>query len=99
MPTLQNPRRERFAQELATGKTADAAYVLAGYRVNRSNAARLSADQDIQKRVVEIQSMGAELAAITGETLMLKLKRRGAKRWAKRTALPLLLQPSLPRQN
>jgi hypothetical protein len=27
MPTLQNPRHERFAQELATGKTADAAYV------------------------------------------------------------------------
>ena len=23
MPTLQNPRHERFAQELATGKTAD----------------------------------------------------------------------------
>ena len=32
MPTLRNPRHERFAQELATGKTADAAYVLAGYR-------------------------------------------------------------------
>jgi len=26
MPTLQNPRHERFARELATGKTADAAY-------------------------------------------------------------------------
>ena len=32
MPTLQNPRHERFAQELAAGKTADAAYVLAGYK-------------------------------------------------------------------
>ena len=32
MPTLQNPRHEKFAQELAIGKTADAAYVLAGYR-------------------------------------------------------------------
>jgi phage terminase small subunit len=36
MPTLRNARHERFAQELAIGKTADAAYVLAGYRANRS---------------------------------------------------------------
>ena len=70
MPTLQNPRHERFAQELATGKSADAAYVLAGYRTNRSNAARLSASRDIQKRVAEIQSLGAELAAITVEALI-----------------------------
>jgi phage terminase small subunit len=70
MPTLQNPRHERFAQELATGKSADAAYVLAGYRENRSNAARLSANRDIQKRVAEIQLLGAERAAITVETLM-----------------------------
>jgi hypothetical protein len=45
VPTLQNPRHERLAQELAAGKTADAAYVLAGYRA-RSNAARLSANRD-----------------------------------------------------
>ena len=70
MPTLRNPRHERFAQELATGKTADAAYVLAAYRANRSNAARLSANRDIQKRVAEIQSLGAELAAISIETLI-----------------------------
>ena len=63
-------RHEKFVQELAIGKSADAAYVAAGYRANRSNAARLNANQDIQKRVVEIQSMGAELAAITVETLM-----------------------------
>jgi phage terminase small subunit len=70
MPTLRNPRHERFAQELATGQTADAAYVLAGYRENRSNAARLSANRDILKRVAEIQSLGAEFAAITIETLI-----------------------------
>ena len=70
MPMLRNPRHERFAQELATGKTADAAYVLAGYKENRSNAARLNASQNIQKRVSEIQSLGAKLAAITIETLI-----------------------------
>jgi hypothetical protein len=67
---LRNPRHERFVQELATGKTADAAYVLAGYKENRSNAARLNASQNIQKRVSEIQSLGAKLAAITIETLI-----------------------------
>ena len=70
MPTLRNPRHERFAQELATGKSADAAYVLAGYKENRSNAARLGADQNIQARVADIQSLGAERAAITIETLI-----------------------------
>jgi phage terminase small subunit len=70
LPTLHNPRHERFAQESAAGKSADAAYILAGYRANRSNAARLSANQDIQKRVIEIQSLGAERAAVTVETLI-----------------------------
>ena len=68
MPTLRNPRHERFAQEFAAGNTADAAYVLAGYRENRSNAARLNANRDTQKRVAEIQSVGAECAAVTVET-------------------------------
>jgi phage terminase small subunit len=70
MTTLPNPRHDRFAQELAAGKTADAAYVLAGYRENRSNAARLSANRDVQRRVAEIQSAGAERAAVTVETLI-----------------------------
>ena len=61
---------EKLAGVLATGKTADAAYILAGYRANRSNAARLSASRDIQKRIAEIQPLGAERAAITVETLI-----------------------------
>jgi phage terminase small subunit len=70
VPTLRNPRHERFAHELASGNTADAAYVLAGYHENRSNAARLNANRDIQKRVAEIQSVGADRAAVTVETLI-----------------------------
>jgi phage terminase small subunit len=53
VPTLRNPRHERFAHELAAGQTADAAYVLAGYRENRSNAARLNANREIQGRVAD----------------------------------------------
>src|SRR5690242_14103478 len=79
MPMLRNPRHERFAQELATGKTADAAYVLAGYKENRSNAARLFADRDIQARLAEIQSVGAERAAITVESLIVEAEQARSK--------------------
>jgi hypothetical protein len=43
MGELDNPKYERFAQELAAGKTA--AYEAAGYRKHRGNAARLSANE------------------------------------------------------
>jgi phage terminase small subunit len=79
VPTLRNPRHERFAQELAAGKTADAAYVLAGYQENRSNAARLNASRDIQERVAEIQSVGAERAAVTVETLIAEAEQARSK--------------------
>jgi phage terminase small subunit len=54
MTILRNPRHERFAQELAAGKPATEAYVLAGYRSNAGNASTLKADQNISKRVAEI---------------------------------------------
>ncbi len=70
MGEIQNPRYERFAQELAAGKTADAAYEAAGYRKHRGNAARLSANEHIKDRVREIQAMGAERAAVTVQSLI-----------------------------
>jgi phage terminase small subunit len=70
MGEIQNPRYERFAQELATGKTADAAYEAAGYRKRRGNAARLSANECIKNRVREIQAVGAERAAVTVQSLI-----------------------------
>jgi phage terminase small subunit len=76
---LRNPRHERFAQELATGETADSAYVLAGYKENRSNAARLGAARDIQARVAEIQSVGAERAAITVVSLIAEAEKARSK--------------------
>jgi hypothetical protein len=54
--TLTNPRHELFAQHLASGKTAKEAYVLAGYKPNRGNAAELNAKQSISNRVAEIQA-------------------------------------------
>jgi phage terminase small subunit len=70
MGEIQNSRHERFAQELAAGKTADAAYEAAGYQKHRGNAARLSANERVKKRVGEIQAIGAERAAITVQSLI-----------------------------
>jgi hypothetical protein len=41
-PALPNPRHEAFAQALARGSSAAAAYVEAGYKANRHNAATLA---------------------------------------------------------
>jgi phage terminase small subunit len=70
MGELTNPRYERFAQELAAGNTADAAYEAAGYQKHRGNAARLSANESVKNRVREIQAVGAEYAAVTVQSLI-----------------------------
>lgn len=54
MPVLSNARWERFAQELAKGKTADAAYVEAGFKKNRHNASTLKQRETISNRVAEL---------------------------------------------
>jgi phage terminase small subunit len=55
MPILENPRHEAFAQALARGSSASAAYVEAGYKENRHNAATLARKQHILGRVSELQ--------------------------------------------
>lgn len=54
MTALANARHEKFAQELSKGKTADEAYVIAGYKQNRGNASTLKQDQSILARVSEL---------------------------------------------
>ena len=54
MPPLENAKHERFAQELAAGKTAVAAYETAGYRRNRGHASTLRKNPKLLKRVDEI---------------------------------------------
>ncbi len=65
MPILSNPRHEKFAQALANGKSATEAYVNAGFRASRQNAARLRTKDDISARVLEIQRTAAQSAEIT----------------------------------
>ena len=63
MPVLANPRHERFAQALHDGKTADEAYIIAGFQKNRHNASRLKTNETIRKRVDELLE---EKAALRG---------------------------------
>ncbi len=56
MSALTNPKHERFAQELAKGKSADEAYVIAGYKQNRGNASTLKQDQSILDRIAFLLS-------------------------------------------
>lgn len=77
MPVLKNARHEAFAQGLAKGMTADAAYQEAGYKPSRSAASRLSANVNISGRVAEIVSKGAERAEATVERVLQELARIG----------------------
>ena len=54
MPLLRNPKHERFAQELAKGKSGAAAYRLAGYKGDRRDATKLRHSPDVARRLEEI---------------------------------------------
>lgn len=73
MGILDNPRHEAFAQALSLGKTADAAYTTAGFKANRGNAARMKANDDITKRVAELQQQLAAEHAVTRDRLAAQL--------------------------
>ena len=52
---LKNPRHEAFAQALARGMSASAAYGQAGFKPHRANAATLARKEHISVRVTELQ--------------------------------------------
>jgi hypothetical protein len=74
MPILPNQRHERFAQEVAQGKSAGEAYRLAGYRAANHSAEtagpRLLKNVEVQQRIVELQQKVARKAEITLESLL-----------------------------
>jgi hypothetical protein len=73
MPTLQNSRREKFAQELAAGHSAVEAYKRAGYKPNYGNCIRLKVNESISARVLELQHRGAVRAEVTVASLVQEL--------------------------
>lgn len=63
MPVLNNPRHEKFCQELAKGASCGAAYMAAGYDSDEGSAfsagSRLYKKDEIKARVAEIQERAA----------------------------------------
>lgn len=74
MPILKNTRHEKFAQNLAKGKTSDESYSDAGFKPNRGNAIRIKANESIATRVLELQSAGGERILVTIVSLTLELE-------------------------
>lgn len=67
MPPLRNARHERFAQDIAAGKSLEEAYRLAGYKPDRRNAQTLSKRADISRRIYDILRMRERKEAKTTE--------------------------------
>lgn len=73
MPVLSSPRHERFAQELAKGKTQTEAYAIAGYKPSEQHASRLARNGKVIERLAELQSAAAERAEITAADIAKQL--------------------------
>jgi Terminase small subunit len=73
MAPLKNPRHEKFTQALAEGRSAHQAYIDAGYKPCRQNAARLTTKDDIKARLTELQEAAAKDNAITIQSICTEL--------------------------
>ena len=63
-----NARQELFVQGLLVGKSADRAYRESGYKSHRANAARMSANDNIVRRLEELRAPVVKAAQMTLET-------------------------------
>ena len=70
MAVLRNPRHERFAHGLASGKAANESYADAGYTPCDQNASRLMSRAEVRARVAELQAVAANRAAITRQRVL-----------------------------
>lgn len=73
MTVLKNARHEKFAQELAKGKSQIDAYEAAGYKPDRTAASRLSTNVNIIDRLAELQEKAADVAVITAADIAKQL--------------------------
>jgi len=97
MPTLQNPRHEAFAQELAKDSTADRPMKSRATKRDPGHASRLAANGNVCNRVAELQAAGAERAVVTVERLICGSK-FAWRRWRMDNSAPRL-QLSPPRRS
>lgn len=73
MPILSSARQELFAQGLAAGKTADQAYIDAGYSPDRHHAARLATKGHVRARVEELLGRATQGIVLTQQWVIEKL--------------------------
>jgi len=72
MPVLRNPKHEKFAQVVASGMTAQAAFTQAGYKAHQ-NSPRLRNSEIVAKRIEELQTRNeqkVEMAALSRDELI-----------------------------
>lgn len=79
VPTLDNPKHERFAQDIAKGKTQAEAYAAAGYKPSEQHACRLASSGKVAARVAEILERSAIRAEISLATITEDLARIATK--------------------
>jgi len=70
MPVLTNTRHEIFCRGLVEGKSADRAFVDAGYKPGRNNASRLRSKENIRTRVAELQNRGLRRHDVTVDRII-----------------------------
>ena len=73
MPALRHPRREAFARARAEGKGLAESYAEAGYESHAGNAHRLSKNEQICRRVLEIQSQTVQRTVTTIEDMIAQI--------------------------
>ena len=72
MPVLKNARHEKFAQLVASGIAANAAFTQVGYK-GAQNSPRLSRNELVARRIEELQARNerkAEMAALSRDELI-----------------------------
>jgi len=74
MPPLKNTRHEAFAQALAKGQSQEDAYAEAGFKPHRQNASRLITNDDVRRRVTELQAKTVKKVEITVDSLAQELE-------------------------
>jgi len=77
MPILENPKHERFAQELAKGKSQAEAYQTAGYKPSEPHASRLASNGKVTARVIELLQRASERAEVSVATVLAELAKIG----------------------
>jgi hypothetical protein len=94
MPLLKNPRRERFAQALASGKSAIEAHRMAGYKADT----KLQRDPRISLRVGELLEQRRKIAEKGTERAFERIVERSA--ITKQSVIEMLLADrELAREN